>query len=61
MAGEEIQCPECRRLNDIPTEAELERFDEHGGYKVELVADPKVLDRDLAIKAFTRALGRCRR
>ena len=54
LAGDTIQCPTCRRLNDIPTESNLQEMDEFGGYKIELVDDPKALDRDLAIKSYTR-------
>ncbi|MBV8782228.1 MAG: hypothetical protein JO353_12605 [Phycisphaerae bacterium] len=54
LGGDTIQCPKCGRLNDIPTASELDQFDETGGYKVDLIPDPKALDLDLAIRAFSR-------
>jgi hypothetical protein len=55
LAGDTIQCPQCKRLNDIPTPEEATRIDADGGYKVELIPDPRELDHDLAIRAFGHA------
>jgi hypothetical protein len=51
LSGGEIQCPECRRLNDVPTRMELSQIAEDGTYKVEAAIarpDPDIVTADLA-------------
>ena len=55
LAGDTIQCPECKRLNDVPTEDESRQIDADGGYKVDLIPDAQELDSDLAIRAYSRS------
>jgi hypothetical protein len=51
LAGSEIQCPECRRLNDVPTHTEMGQIELDGTYKVDEPAprpDPDAVTADLA-------------
>jgi hypothetical protein len=51
LAGSEIQCPECRRLNDVPTHTELSQIEIDGTYRIDEPAprpDPEAVTADLA-------------
>lgn len=56
LAGSVIQCPQCKRLNDVPLLSDLDNIDEQGIYKLDepprLKDDPKRLTR--MAYAFTR-------
>ncbi len=41
LAGSMIQCPQCKRLNDIPTLTEVANLDDGGIYKLEADPTPK--------------------
>lgn len=50
-AGGFVQCPRCRRLNDVPTRTELAQIAADGTYKIEAPAprrDPDAVAADLA-------------
>ncbi|CAN5399516.1 hypothetical protein BH09PLA1_BH09PLA1_34860 [soil metagenome] len=57
MAGGLVQCPECRRLCDVPTPGELENLDDDGAYKLGPTIDPIESPQERLQKvarAFTR-------
>src|SRR4051794_14769634 len=55
LAGGEIQCPNCGKLNDVPTLSDLQNIEEGGIFKVGdvTVAPPSTLLAE-AQRAFTR-------
>src|SRR3954470_3486299 len=56
MAGGLIQCPKCRRLNDVPTSAQMLELDDTGVYKLDEPPPPPPRERiiESATRAFTR-------
>ncbi len=55
MAGGMIQCPKCRRLNDVPTSLDLTQIDEDGAYK--LYDEPEATSTE-AVRKMSRAFTR---
>lgn len=49
-AGGLVQCPQCNRLNDVPTLSDLEQIAHDGTYKMEAaeLRDPRPAEADLA-------------
>src|SRR4051812_34288589 len=56
MAGDSVQCPECRRLIDVPLMSDLAAMEDDGslklGAKVETPSEAEVVRK--AMRAFTR-------
>src|SRR5438105_1986471 len=55
QAGGVIQCPQCGRLNDIPTLSDLASITDEGTYKIETPAERAELDRLAKLqRSFTK-------
>lgn len=58
MAGGLVQCPRCRRLNDVPTHEQMLELDDTGVYKLD--EPPPVPDTEKIVRSATRAFTRDR-
>jgi len=55
QAGGLIQCPQCGRLNDVPTLSDIVNLDDDGIYKLDNVPEPPHQTLDEAHRIYTRS------
>src|SRR4051812_23125803 len=58
LAGGLIQCPRCKRLNDVPTLSDLAHLDESGIYKLDAPTTPLVKEDTQRVQELTYVFTR---